>query len=51
MRLPNQAELKLLYASPFLQTYRFHSGLGGDVCVHELMAESKLCFSFPHQLL
>ncbi|XP_065160190.1 inositol polyphosphate-4-phosphatase type I A-like isoform X2 [Atheta coriaria] len=51
MRLPSQAELKLLYASPFVQTYRFHSGLGGDICVHELMAESKLCFAFPQQLL
>ncbi|KAF2894719.1 hypothetical protein ILUMI_11457 [Ignelater luminosus] len=51
MRFPNQAELKLLFASPFLQTYRFHSGLGGDICVHELMAESRLCFAFPHQLV
>ncbi|KAK9744541.1 PH domain [Popillia japonica] len=51
MRLPSQAELKLLFASSYLQTYRFHSGLGGDICVHELMAESKLCFMFPHQLL
>lgn len=51
MRLPHQAELKLLCASPYLQTYRFHSGLGGDICVHELMAESKFCFSFPYQLL
>ncbi|XP_022917406.2 inositol polyphosphate-4-phosphatase type I A isoform X1 [Onthophagus taurus] len=51
MRLPSQAELKLLFSSCYLQTYRFHSGLGGDICVHELMAESKLCFTFPHQLL
>ncbi|XP_017773749.1 PREDICTED: type I inositol 3,4-bisphosphate 4-phosphatase isoform X1 [Nicrophorus vespilloides] len=51
MRLPSQAELKLLYASPYVQTYRFHSGLGGDICAHELMAENKLCFSFPQQLL
>jgi inositol polyphosphate-4-phosphatase len=51
MRLPNQSELKLLYSSPFMQTYRFHSGLGGDICVHEFMAESRLCFTFPHQLL
>jgi inositol polyphosphate-4-phosphatase len=34
-----------------MQTYRFHSGLGGDICVHEFMAESRLCFTFPHQLL
>ncbi|KAF5286113.1 hypothetical protein FQA39_LY16396 [Lamprigera yunnana] len=51
MRFPSQAELKLLFASPFLQTYRFHSGLGGDISVHELMVESRLCFSFPHQLV
>ncbi|KAJ3662062.1 hypothetical protein Zmor_006427 [Zophobas morio] len=51
MRLPNQSDLKLLYSSPFMQTYRFHSGLGGDICVHEFMAESRLCFTFPHQLL
>ncbi|XP_025832000.1 type I inositol 3,4-bisphosphate 4-phosphatase isoform X2 [Agrilus planipennis] len=51
MRLPSQAEIKLLFALPFEQTYRFHSGLGGDICVHEIMAESRICFSFPHQLL
>ncbi|XP_030765811.1 inositol polyphosphate-4-phosphatase type I A isoform X2 [Sitophilus oryzae] len=51
MRLPSQSELKLLFSSPYLHTYRFHSGLGGDICVHEYMAESKLCFSFPHQIL
>ncbi|XP_018570173.1 type I inositol 3,4-bisphosphate 4-phosphatase isoform X2 [Anoplophora glabripennis] len=51
MRLPSQSELKLLFSSPFLQTYRFHSGLGGDICVHEYMAESRLCFSFPRQVL
>ncbi|CAG9770961.1 unnamed protein product [Ceutorhynchus assimilis] len=51
MRLPSQSDLKLLFSSPHLQTYRFHSGLGGDISVHEYMAESKLCFSFPHQML
>ncbi|KAF7283770.1 hypothetical protein GWI33_023017 [Rhynchophorus ferrugineus] len=51
MRLPSQSDLKLLFASPYLHTYRFHSGLGGDICVHEYMAESKLCFTFPHQIL
>ncbi|XP_019766276.2 inositol polyphosphate-4-phosphatase type I A isoform X2 [Dendroctonus ponderosae] len=51
MRLPSQSDLKLLFSSPYLQTYRFHSGLGGDISVHEYMAESKLCFSFPHQML
>ncbi|CAH0545896.1 unnamed protein product [Brassicogethes aeneus] len=51
MRFPNQSELKLLYTSPSIQTYRFHSGLGGDICVHELMAESRSCFPFPNQIL
>lgn len=51
MRLPNQAGLKLLFAFPFVQTYRFHSGLGGDICVHEYMAESRICFSLPRQIL
>ncbi|XP_066249829.1 inositol polyphosphate-4-phosphatase type I A isoform X1 [Euwallacea similis] len=51
MRLPSQADLKLLFSSPHLQTYRFHSGLGGDISMHEYMAESKLCFSFPYQML
>ncbi|XP_034942251.1 inositol polyphosphate-4-phosphatase type I A isoform X2 [Chelonus insularis] len=51
IKLPHQGQLKLLFANPFLQTYRFHSGLGGDICVHEIMAESKLCFQFPQQLL
>ncbi|CAD1478010.1 unnamed protein product [Heterotrigona itama] len=33
------------------RNFRFHSGLGGDICVHEIMAESKLCFQFPQHLL
>ncbi|XP_033210596.1 inositol polyphosphate-4-phosphatase type I A isoform X2 [Belonocnema kinseyi] len=51
IKLPHQGQLKLLFANPHIQTYRFHSGLGGDICVHEIMAESKLCFQFPQQLL
>uniref|UniRef100_A0A6P7FSH5 phosphatidylinositol-3,4-bisphosphate 4-phosphatase n=1 Tax=Diabrotica virgifera virgifera TaxID=50390 RepID=A0A6P7FSH5_DIAVI len=51
MKLPNQSELKLIFSSPYLQTYRFHSGLGGDICVHEYMAESRVCFSLPRQVL
>ncbi|KAK2585459.1 hypothetical protein KPH14_010118 [Odynerus spinipes] len=51
IKLPHQGQLKLLFANPFIQTYRFHSGLGGDICVHEIMAESKLCFQFPQYLL
>ncbi|XP_044014842.1 inositol polyphosphate-4-phosphatase type I A isoform X2 [Aphidius gifuensis] len=51
IKLPHQGQLKLFFANPHIQTYRFHSGLGGDICVHEIMAESKLCFKFPQQLL
>ncbi|XP_022125938.2 inositol polyphosphate-4-phosphatase type I A [Pieris rapae] len=32
-------------------TYKFHSGLGGDINVHEIMAEPKLCYQLPIQLL
>jgi inositol polyphosphate-4-phosphatase len=41
----------MLFGNATVQTYRFHSGLGGDISVHEVMAESKLCFQFPQQLL
>ncbi|XP_044733938.1 inositol polyphosphate-4-phosphatase type I A isoform X2 [Chrysoperla carnea] len=51
LRLPTQAELRLIFSNIYLKTYRFHSGLGGDICVYELMAESRLCFTFPQQLL
>ncbi|XP_066586693.1 inositol polyphosphate-4-phosphatase type I A isoform X2 [Prorops nasuta] len=51
IKLPHQGQLKLLFANPYIQTYRFHSGLGGDISVHEIMAESKLCFQFPQNLL
>lgn len=34
-----------------IHTYRLHSGLGGDISVHELMMESQLCFLIPQQLL
>ncbi|CAH1108079.1 unnamed protein product [Psylliodes chrysocephalus] len=51
MKLPNQSDLKLIVSAPYLQTYRFHSGLGGDISVHEYMAESRICFSLPRQIL
>ncbi|XP_025160514.1 type I inositol 3,4-bisphosphate 4-phosphatase isoform X5 [Harpegnathos saltator] len=51
IKFPHQGQLKLLFANPYVQTYRFHSGLGGDICVHEIMAESKFCFQFPQHLL
>uniref|UniRef100_A0A8D8TYP2 phosphatidylinositol-3,4-bisphosphate 4-phosphatase n=1 Tax=Cacopsylla melanoneura TaxID=428564 RepID=A0A8D8TYP2_9HEMI len=51
LRLPNQGHLKYLFANATVTTYRFHSGLGGDISMHEVMAESRLCFTFPQQLL
>ncbi|XP_075229404.1 inositol polyphosphate-4-phosphatase type I A isoform X2 [Lycorma delicatula] len=51
LKLPHQGQLRLLFANACVQTYRFHSGLGGDISVHEIMAESYLCFQFPQQLL
>ncbi|CAB3379897.1 Hypothetical predicted protein [Cloeon dipterum] len=51
LSLPQQGELNKIFTSPFIRTYRFHSGLGGDICVHEMMAESRLSFTFPQQLL
>ncbi|XP_073974232.1 inositol polyphosphate-4-phosphatase type I A isoform X1 [Rhodnius prolixus] len=51
LRLPKQGEFKQLFGNATLHTYRFHSGLGGDISVHEVMAESLLCFQFPQQLL
>ena len=50
-KLPNHGPLTLLFANPSVKTYRLHSGLGGDVTVHELMLESRLAYTFPQQLL
>lgn len=49
--VPAQYQLSLLFANPSIYTYRFQSGLGGDISVHELMLESQLCFLVPQQLL
>ena len=49
--LPNHASLGLFFAHPNVATYQFHSGLGGDIAVNEVMVESKLSFAFPQQLL
>ncbi|KAJ1524750.1 hypothetical protein ONE63_009629 [Megalurothrips usitatus] len=51
LKLPPHVHISQLFANPFIQTYRFHSGLCGDIFVAELISESKLCFSFPCQLL
>ncbi|XP_059080345.1 inositol polyphosphate-4-phosphatase type I A-like isoform X1 [Tigriopus californicus] len=50
-RLPQHKSLGMIFANPIVKTYRFHSGLCGDIDVQELMAESKLSFTFPQQLL
>lgn len=50
-RIPRHPNLLLLHSSPALRTYRFHSGLGGDISVMEIMAEPKFAFAFPQQLL
>ncbi|XP_035705264.1 inositol polyphosphate-4-phosphatase type I A isoform X2 [Folsomia candida] len=51
LKIPLQNNFGHLFSNPYMATYRFHSGLGGDIFLHEVMAESKLCFSFPQQLL
>ncbi|CAH0577895.1 unnamed protein product [Chrysodeixis includens] len=43
--------LKQNFVNSHQVTYRFHSGLGGDITVHEIMAEPKLCYAMPIQLL
>ncbi|CAK1588461.1 unnamed protein product [Parnassius mnemosyne] len=43
--------LKQNFVNSHQVTFRFHSGLGGDITVHDIMAEPKLCFQMPVQLL
>ncbi|XP_045510028.1 inositol polyphosphate-4-phosphatase type I A [Colias croceus] len=43
--------LKQNFVNSHHMTYKFHSGLGGDINVHEIMAEPKLCYQLPMQLL
>ncbi|XP_072930863.1 inositol polyphosphate-4-phosphatase type I A isoform X2 [Epargyreus clarus] len=43
--------LKQNFVNSHQVTYRFHSGLGGDITVHEIMAEPKVCYQIPIQLL
>ena len=50
-QVPAQPHLLLLYSAPHLKTYRFHSGLGGDIAVTEVMLEPRIAFAFPQQLL
>ncbi|CAN8006870.1 unnamed protein product, partial [Ixodes hexagonus] len=48
---PLHAQLRVAFDGLTSQTYRFHTGLGAELRVHEIMAESKLSFSFPQLLL
>lgn len=52
LKLPFHGNImKHNFTNNYQVTYRFHSGLGGDITVHEIMSESKLCFLMPVQLL
>ncbi|XP_037506810.1 inositol polyphosphate-4-phosphatase type I A isoform X2 [Rhipicephalus sanguineus] len=48
---PLHAQLRIIFDGLSSKTYRFHTGLGAELRVHEIMAESKLSFSFPQLLL
>ena len=50
-RFPDHGALNLLFSNPVTKTFRFHSGLAGDITVHELLLEPKICFAFPQVLL
>ncbi|KAJ2954177.1 hypothetical protein O0L34_g2411 [Tuta absoluta] len=43
--------IRMNFAFDHVVAYRFHSGLGGDITVQEIMAESKICYEIPIQLL
>ncbi|KAL5277009.1 INPP4A family protein [Megaselia abdita] len=49
--VPNQSKIHMAFANAKFHAYRLHSGLGGDISVHEYMLESKLCYAIPQQLL
>ncbi|KAL7643148.1 UNVERIFIED_CONTAM: hypothetical protein RMT77_006438 [Armadillidium vulgare] len=51
VKQPSQGSLTYIYENPIVSTFRFHSGLGGDISVIEIMAEPYLCYKFPQQLL
>ncbi|XP_064481343.1 inositol polyphosphate-4-phosphatase type I A-like [Ornithodoros turicata] len=48
---PLHAQLRVAFENLSSQTYRFHTGLGAELRVHEIMAETRLSFSFPQLLL
>lgn len=49
--IPVLGLLKTVSSNFTTQTYRFHTGLGAELHVHEIMSESKLSFSIPCMLL
>ncbi|GFY71964.1 inositol polyphosphate-4-phosphatase type I A [Trichonephila inaurata madagascariensis] len=49
--IPVLGLLKTLSNNFVTQTYRFHTGLGAELHVHEIMAESKLSVTIPCMLL
>lgn len=51
LRRPSQVWISMYFTQPTSRTYRFHSGLGGDIVVHESMLESRLNNVVPAQLL
>ncbi len=46
-----QPSLIPLFKNPYTTTYKFHSGLGGDISVSEIMLEPNIALEFPKQLL
>ncbi|XP_057375635.1 inositol polyphosphate-4-phosphatase type I A-like isoform X2 [Daphnia carinata] len=51
LRRPPQGWISIYFTQPISRCYRFHSGLGGDIVVHESMMESRLNNIVPAQLL
>ena len=51
VQLPVQPHLLTMFTRPYQKTYKFHSGLGGDISVMETMLEPRISFIFPQQLL
>lgn len=49
--MPLHAQLRVAFENLTSQTYRFHTGLGAELRVHEIMAETRLSFTFPQLLL
>ena len=48
---PPQGWIPIYFSNAITRTYRFHTGLGGDIVVHETMLETPLNNIVPSQLL